>query len=388
MHTGKNLNILILYYGDPNEIREFCRKIAQHVNLTAAINAQIIIGDMSVAGSKLIQISYSSDGIYKLVPVELISNQDYNLGMNWDELKKVIKEARPDIVHIFNEYHCWPVTQLILILKWLRLRVPIVCYNFQNIDHVNLRGGLKSRVINFIARFNLRRIHGMTSANQEGLDIVMKYNRHLKTKKIFWPVDLDMFKKREKAACRVKVDLPINQTIIGYVGRMTIDKGLEDLILAVKNMEKIMLLIVGDGVDKTILEKFTKDNGLANRVIFKSFVAPEELPDYYNALDCLVLPSRTTFYWKEQYGRVLVEAMGCGIPIAGSSSGAIEEVLNGYPNKKIFKEGDVSALISAIKELLETDVKPATANFLNQFTVDHFVEEHIGFYRTLCKPNE
>jgi glycosyltransferase involved in cell wall biosynthesis len=382
--TGKNLNILIIYYGDPSECRDFCKKIGQYVNLTAAINAQIIMGDMSVAGSKLIQISFASDGTYKLVPVELISNQDYNLGLSWGQLAKVIKDANPDIIHIFNEYHCWPVTQLILIQKWLQNKTPVICYNFQNIDYANLRGGLKSRLISWIAKFNLRRIKGITSANQEGLDIALKYNPSLKTKKIFWPVDLNMFTKKEKAACRVKLDLPINQMIIGYVGRMTIDKGLEDLILAVKSLENVMLLLIGEGVDKTILEKFTKDNGLANRIIFKSFIAPEELADYYNALDCLILPSRTTFYWKEQYGRVLVEAMGCGTPIAGSSSGAISEVLEGYPAKKIFKEGDVSALISAIKELAEKDAVPSDPNFLNQFTTDHFVNEHIAFYKTLC----
>jgi glycosyltransferase involved in cell wall biosynthesis len=46
-----------------------------------------------------------------------------------------------------------------------------------------------------------------------------------------------------------------------------------------------------------------------------------------NGLDALILPSRTTARWKEQFGRVIIEAQACGVPVIGSDSGAIPEVL-------------------------------------------------------------
>ena len=53
----------------------------------------------------------------------------------------------------------------------------------------------------------------------------------------------------------------------------------------------------------------------------------EQLPEVMNGLDCLVLPSRTTDRWKEQFGRVLIEAGACGVPVVGSDSGAISSVI-------------------------------------------------------------
>ena len=45
-------------------------------------------------------------------------------------------------------------------------------------------------------------------------------------------------------------------------------------------------------------------------------------------LHALVLPSRTTPRWKEQFGRVLIEAMACGVPPVGSDSGEIPHVID------------------------------------------------------------
>lgn len=90
---------------------------------------------------------------------------------------------------------------------------------------------------------------------------------------------------------------------------------------------------------------------MEDRVYFFNNIPQEELRSYYNSFDVFVLPSETISQWKEQYGRVLAEAMACHIPIIGSSSGAIPEVLSGYPKGLIFKEGDVSDLAEKIKEV-------------------------------------
>jgi glycosyltransferase involved in cell wall biosynthesis len=74
-----------------------------------------------------------------------------------------------------------------------------------------------------------------------------------------------------------------------------------------------------------------------------------ELARFFSALDVLVLPSQTTPGWKEQFGRVIVEAQGCGIPVVGSSSGAIPEVL-GEP-LLIFPESDEKALVRILERL-------------------------------------
>lgn len=73
-----------------------------------------------------------------------------------------------------------------------------------------------------------------------------------------------------------------------------------------------------------------------------------EMPDFMNASD---IPSLSTPNWKEQYGRVLPEAMACEKLVVGSNSGAIPELVGGYG--RIFAEGDTRDLSGLLRELLE-----------------------------------
>jgi glycosyltransferase involved in cell wall biosynthesis len=78
-------------------------------------------------------------------------------------------------------------------------------------------------------------------------------------------------------------------------------------------------------------------------------VPREKLPWFYNALNVLVLPSLTTASWKEQFGRVLVEAQSCGVPVLGSDSGAIPEVIG--EAGLVFPENDDVAMLAALERL-------------------------------------
>jgi glycosyltransferase involved in cell wall biosynthesis len=73
------------------------------------------------------------------------------------------------------------------------------------------------------------------------------------------------------------------------------------------------------------------------------------MPEVLNEMDVLVLPSRTGQYWKEQFGRVLIEAMACGVPVIGSDSGGIPAVIG--EAGLIFPEADVAGLRDALLKL-------------------------------------
>ncbi len=77
-----------------------------------------------------------------------------------------------------------------------------------------------------------------------------------------------------------------------------------------------------------------------------------EMPALYRQIDAFVLPSLTRPNWKEQFGRVLVEAMACGVPVIGSDSGAIPDVIGDAG--LIFPEGDAGALAAHLRTV-QTD---------------------------------
>jgi L-malate glycosyltransferase len=75
------------------------------------------------------------------------------------------------------------------------------------------------------------------------------------------------------------------------------------------------------------------------------------MPSAYAQLDVLVLPSRTTPTWKEQFGRVIVEALWCNVPVVGSDSGEIPHVIELTGGGLIFREGDPEMLAERLRTL-------------------------------------
>jgi glycosyltransferase involved in cell wall biosynthesis len=82
-------------------------------------------------------------------------------------------------------------------------------------------------------------------------------------------------------------------------------------------------------------------------------LAHDEMPSGYAQIDVLVLPSRTTPTWSEQFGRVIAEALWCGRPVVGSSSGSIPRLLELTGGGLVFPEGDVVALAGQLTRLRE-----------------------------------
>jgi glycosyltransferase involved in cell wall biosynthesis len=76
----------------------------------------------------------------------------------------------------------------------------------------------------------------------------------------------------------------------------------------------------------------------------------DELPEVMSGLDVLLLPSRTTARWKEQFGRVIIEAHACRTPVIGSDSGAIPGVIR--EGGLVVPEQNPAALAGAIRKLL------------------------------------
>jgi glycosyltransferase involved in cell wall biosynthesis len=114
----------------------------------------------------------------------------------------------------------------------------------------------------------------------------------------------------------------------------------------------VQLLIVGDGPERTRLERRAA-TWRPGKAVFTGAVAHDAVPDYLGALDALVLPARSTPSWAEQFGHVLIEAMAAGVPVVGSTSGAIPEVVGDAG--LLFPEDDVGALRARLEILLSGD---------------------------------
>ncbi|MYA93023.1 MAG: glycosyltransferase family 4 protein [Chloroflexi bacterium] len=137
---------------------------------------------------------------------------------------------------------------------------------------------------------------------------------------------------------------------IGYIGRLVPEKGAQLLLRAAAQLTgEWRLRIIGGGPQRAALERLAQELGIGERLTFLGQLPSPQLPAEYHQLDALCLPSLTRKNWKEQFGRVLVEAMASGVPVIGSDSGAIPGVIGGAG--LLVPEGDHQALADALRKL-------------------------------------
>ena len=138
---------------------------------------------------------------------------------------------------------------------------------------------------------------------------------------------------------------------VGYVGRLAAHKGVEQLIEALAGIENALLTVVGDGVQRSALEQKARDLGVDQRVAFVGAVPHGKVRAYLRAMDALVLPSVRKPGWSEQFGHVLIEAMAAEVPVVGSRSGVIPEIVG--EAGLLFDQCDVKGLAKQIRHLMD-----------------------------------
>jgi glycosyltransferase involved in cell wall biosynthesis len=136
---------------------------------------------------------------------------------------------------------------------------------------------------------------------------------------------------------------------IGYAGRLVESKGLSDLLRAVRALAPpVELLLIGDGAMRAQLEGQPIPG---SRVRVLDGFTHDGMASAYAQLDVLALPSHTTPTWKEQFGRVIVEALWCEVPVVGSDSGEIPWLIELTGGGLTFPEGDSAQLAARLNEL-------------------------------------
>lgn len=141
--------------------------------------------------------------------------------------------------------------------------------------------------------------------------------------------------------------------VVLFVGRLDEVKGVTYLIKAMADLDA-KLVIVGDGPLRKSLEK--QADKYADKIEFLGAKSHKELPVIYASADIFVMPSITTKKGqKEGLGLVLLEAMASGLPVIGTNSGGIPELVKDGYNGFLIEEKNVRQLSSKVKVLLESN---------------------------------
>jgi glycosyltransferase involved in cell wall biosynthesis len=137
------------------------------------------------------------------------------------------------------------------------------------------------------------------------------------------------------------------------------------------------------------LQQLAVKLGIVSRLCWHGRLPSTAMPGFYRGLDLFVLPSRTTASWKEQFGRVLVEAMACGVPVIGSTSGEIPHVMG--DSGLLFAEDDLAALVGHLQRLMANHTermalgKAGRQRALTHFSMVSVAERTVAVYQQLCR---
>ncbi len=290
-------------------------------------------------------------------------------------LGRLVPELQPHVVHIDEEPYNLATFQAMRLAK--RHKAKVLFFTWQN---------LKRRYpfpFSWFERYNLRHADCAIAGSQEAASLLREkgYQRPVYVVPQFG-VDPEVYRKQVPASQRQP------GLVIGYVGRLVEEKGVQILLRAVAGLRgEWQLRVIGNGPYRVALEALCEELSIEERVVMEPWVPSGEMPRKLSGLDVLVLPSLTRSNWKEQFGRVLVEAMACQVPVVGSSSGEIPNVIGDAG--MVFPEGDYDALRETLSLLMgDPDLRTmlgdrGRARVLERFTQERVAAQTYEAYRGL-----
>jgi len=303
----------------------------------------------------------------------------------YPQLPRLLESFQPDVIDLWEEAWGWVSAHTCTWRNRVLPRAKIISETEQNISK-----NLPFPFEKFRDR-TLKSADHAVSRNVEGATVIRGKGYRGPVDIVPNAVDTRLFHPFSDAARKAaRKSLHIEGFTAGYVGRLVPEKGLLDMLEALAGCPSdVRMLLVGSGPLQREIETRAEALGLTGRIRIQPAAPLEQVPELMNALDVLVLPSRTTGRWKEQFGRVIIEAGACGIPVIGSDSAAIPDVVG--EAGLIFPEGNAAALREAITTLRSD---PALARRLGQigrtqaetfYTWDQVAQRMATIYQTVTQ---
>ena len=339
---------------------------------------------------KKIDLNYGS----KLKALDVIYSKD-----NYKKMEEAIKEFRPDVIH-FNNFQR-QLSASVVEAGW-NAKIPMiftahdmeaVCpnkdmlYNGRICDDCITKGYMSCIKKKCIKNSKLKSILGV---------IEMKYYKlHSIYEKFNYIVSPSEFMKKCLLNGGVKnqnievihnfsnatnCNNEINGDYIFYFGRISKEKGIFNLIGAVKKCDEVKLLIAGTGPEEEKIKKYIKENKMESRVVLLGYLNQDEIRERIEKCRFVVIPS----IWYENCPYSIIETLEIGKPIIASEIGGIPEIVENEKNGLLYRYDSVDDLADKINELYYNQEK---INKMKESSKNKFKMEHTEdvYYQKIMK---
>jgi glycosyltransferase involved in cell wall biosynthesis len=253
-------------------------------------------------------------------------------------LDRLIEEIDPDVIDIHEEPYSLATRQ------WLSAaspQTPTVLYTAQNID--------KRLPPPYVAyeRRAYRRATALYPCSRQAASVARGKGFTGRIEVIPLGFDPSVYTPGAQSVTGTEI-------VLGFFGRLVPEKGPLDVIKILARLHAhrpTRLLMVGEGPERASALRLADELGVQTQLESDAWQSADALASLYRRCHFVLVPSKATAAWAEQFGRVIVEAQASGAVVAGYSSGAIPEVAGSAG--LLVHEGDYEGLADAIAGLAE-----------------------------------
>jgi len=269
---------------------------------------------------------------------------------------KEIIDWKPDVIHSQCEFFTFQFASYIS----KKTKAPIVhTYHTlyeQYVTYVLPSRKLGERLVRTFSRKRLKKVRRVIAPTHKVENTLRGYG--MKNGMAVVPSGISLkqhlihITDEERMAKRHELGIDDDNVVMINLGRLGTEKNLEELMSffakAVKENDKLIFLIVGDGPAKPLLEKQAKELGVNESVIFTGMVKPAEVQNYYQLGDVFVSASTS-----ETQGLTYVEAAANGLPLLCRNDLCLEDVL--IEGKNGYAYNDEKEFLDGIKAIAENE---------------------------------
>jgi glycosyltransferase involved in cell wall biosynthesis len=372
-----------------------CEKLRALAHLEPDIEVTVVVPRRWRPGgvqNKIIETQPRQEGSFRVVPVSNFSENNQGLLTFGADIIPLLREFRPQIIQVEQGAKALGYAQMITLNKLLGLKAKNLFFTWWNLPY-----DLKFPV-SLLEAYNLSNTHGVVAGNQDGVEVLRQHGYHGPIKVMpQLGVDESRFCPQPQPELKSQLGIQPDDFVVGFVGRFVEEKGLLTLGKALAGLQghPWKWLLLGRGPLQSVLMEKAVEWGIKDQVILVESVPHDEVPNYINLMNTLVLPSETNTQfktltaagWKEQFGHVLIEAMASRVPVIGSDSGEIPYVIEDAG--LVFPEGDVAALQNCLQQLMEQPElvqKLAELGYeraMSRYTNQALARQFLDFYKQL-----
>jgi len=295
--------------------------------------------------------------------------QHFHFYINILKIGKILNTFQPDIIYLYEEPNSIVTIQWLFIKHVLNVKSKLViwtaCNTKRNYKEMFRWFDIRRWLFDLNIRVSEKLSDGIIAISQDAADVLLwkgwEKTIYISPTHFIDPNKFNIASKKQ------------NALKIGLIGRLQYQKGFDLVINALGDIDKSFSLeIYGEGEELESLQLLAKDKGIKGNCNWHGNVLYKKIPEIISELDILIVPSREVGHLKEQFGRVVIEAMCSGVNVIVSDSGYLPKIVGGLGG--VFKQGDVKSLTEQIvfysSESIRVDPKKLREQTIASFSAE------------------